>query len=433
MSDDQGRTDAADLLAFLDASPTPYHAAAEGARRLAAAGFQELDEREVWRIEPESRGFLRRGGSLLAFVAGTRAPADAGFLLLGAHTDSPNLRLKPSPDQDNHGYRQLGVEVYGGVLLHTWLDRDLGLAGRVTTDDGRTALVDLKDVTLRVPSLAIHLCRDVNTQGLVLNPQHHLLPVLGLSDGSAAGLLDLVRGQVPDVRAVLGFDLCLYDRQPAAFGGSADEFIFSGRLDNLASCHAALAALIRARPTPATHVVALYDHEEVGSQSPSGARSRLLLGALERLCQGLGGGDQALPRALGRSLFVSADMAHAVHPNYSDKHDRHHLPLIGGGPVIKTNANQSYTTDGPSTAFFRAACQAAQVPVQRFVSRGDMPCGSTVGPISAARLGMRGIDVGGPMLSMHSCREMAGSADVAPMIAALTAALEAPKLPDPAA
>jgi aspartyl aminopeptidase len=426
---EQDRTpEASDLASFLDVSTTPYHAVVEVARRLTGAGFRAFREQEVWQIEPGTRGFVvRAGGSIIAFQVGSKAPAEAGFVLVGAHTDSPNLRLKPQPDVTSVGYRQLAVEVYGGVLLSTWLDRDLSIAGRVVLADGKTELVDLKRAVCRVPNLAIHLNRDVNSVGLLLNAQTQLVPVLGLeaSEGGFAELLaEGLRGTPASGASaadVLGFDLCLYDTQGAAFAGSRGEFLLSSRLDNLASCHAALCALLGAVPDPeATRVVALYDHEEVGSQSASGARSLFMSDLLERLAMSRSPKDpSALPRAISRSLLVSADMAHAVHPNYPDKHDKQHRPLLGAGPVIKVNVNQSYATDGPAAAAFSAACRAVDVLPQHFSSRNDIPCGSTIGPISAARLGLRAVDVGNPMLSMHSCREMAAVSDVAPMIRVL--------------
>jgi len=427
---DQDRTpEASDLASFLDAANTPYHAVAEVARRLTAAGFRAFREQEAWQLAPGTRGFVvRAGGSIVAFELGSKSPSDAGFVLIGAHSDSPNLRLKPVPDLANVGYRQLSVEVYGGVLLSTWLDRDLSVAGRVVFADGHSELVDLKRAVCRVPNLAIHLNRDVNSAGLVLNAQTHLLPVLGLEPESggfkellAEGLANTASNGAR-VEDVLGFDLCLYDTQRAAFAGSKNEFLFSSRLDNLASCHAALQALLGATPgAEATRIVAIYDHEEVGSQSASGARSQLLSDLLERLSRACSANDEsALPRAISRSLLISADMAHGVHPNYPDKHDKQHRPMLGAGPVIKVNVNQSYASDGPAIAAFAAACRDVDVAPQHFSSRNDSPCGSTIGPISAARLGVRAVDVGNPMLSMHSCREMAASRDVAPMIRVLT-------------
>jgi aspartyl aminopeptidase len=427
---DQDRTpDAPDLMAFLDAGKTPYHVVTEVTRRLIAAGFLPFREAEPWQLQPGARGFVvRAGGSIAAFEVGAKAPADAGFVLIGAHTDSPNLRLKPVPDLTSAGYRQLNIEVYGGVLLSTWLDRDLSLAGRIVLGDGKTELVDLERAVCRIPNLAIHLNRDVNSQGLLLNAQTQLLPVLGL-EASSAGFSELLSECLRSTASsgarsedVVSFDLCLYDTQRAALAGSHNEFLLSSRLDNLASCHAALAALLGAAGgLDATRVVVLYDHEEVGSQSASGARSLFLSDLLQRLAIGFSPEDSsAFTRAISRSLLVSADMAHAVHPNYVDKHDKQHRPLLGGGPVIKVNVNQSYASDGPAAAPFHAACRALGLAPQYFSARNDMPCGSTIGPISAARLGMRTVDVGNPMLSMHSCREMAAASDVVPMIRVLT-------------
>ncbi len=427
---DQDRTpEAADLLGFLDVAKTPYHAVAEVARRLIAAGFLPFRESEAWQLEPGARGFVvRAGGSIAAFEVGAKPPAEAGFVLVGAHTDSPNLRLKPVPDFTSVGFRQLDVEVYGGVLLSTWLDRDLSLAGRVVLASGETQLVDLERAVCRIPNLAIHLNREVNSAGLVLNAQTHLMPVHGLeaASGGFAELLGECLKGTPASGAkpadVLGFDLCLYDVQRAALSGLNGEFIHSSRLDNLASCHAGLSALLAAGSgLEATRIVVLYDHEEVGSQSAGGARSLFLSDLLERIALAFSPKESsALTRAVSRSLLVSADMAHAVHPNYADKHDKQHRPMLGGGPVIKVNVNQSYASDGPAIAAFTAACRAVEVAPQHFSARNDMPCGSTIGPITAARLGMRTVDIGNPMLSMHSCREMAAVKDVAPMIRALT-------------
>jgi aspartyl aminopeptidase len=424
-----------DLLAYIDACPTPYHAVEESARRLRAGGFEALDAGEAWSLGPGDRRFLAREGSLIALHVGTESPVDFGFRIVGAHTDSPNLRLKPLPDVTRHGYRQLGVEPYGGLLLHTWLDRDLSLAGRVTVAEPRgprTRLVAFGRPLLRIPSLAIHLNRDVNREGLKLDAQQHLVPVLGLGDPPELRALVARELRAQEIAAcepgdVLGFDLMLHDAQPASLAGAAGELILAPRLDNLGSCHAALAALLAeaARgPARFTRVVALHDHEEVGSQSAGGAAGPILELLLGRAVEGFkGGAPQGSARALARSTLVSADMAHAVHPNYADRHDPEHRPVLGRGPVIKTNAGQAYTSDAVSAGAFRALCAAVGVTPQHFVVRSDLPCGSTIGPITAARLGVRAVDVGNPMLSMHSCREMAGSADVEPMIRVLGAFL----------
>jgi aspartyl aminopeptidase len=422
-----------DLLAYIDSAPTPYHAVAETARRLEAAGFARLSEREVWEVSPGMRRYAVRGdGSLVAFEVGARGPAEEGFRIVGAHTDSPNLRLKPRADRTAHGYRQLGVEIYGGVLLHTWLDRDLSLAGRVTLQrdgDTETRLVDFGRPLLRVPNLAIHLCREILSEGLKLNPQTHLVPVVGLEESPP--LRELLAGElraqgvaVPP-SAILAFDLMTYDTQPAGLAGARGEFIHAPRLDNLASCHAGLSALLAAcegEATPFTRMLVLYDHEEVGSRSAQGAAGSFLAESLERVVAGYkDGAPQGLARAVAGSTLISADMAHAVHPNYADRHESEHRPVIGRGPVIKMNAGQAYASDAAGAGAFAALCARAGVEPQHFASRSDLACGSTIGPITAARVGIRTIDVGSPMLSMHSCREMAGTADVEPMIAVLRA------------
>jgi aspartyl aminopeptidase len=424
-----------DLAKLIDASPTPYHAVAHVREQLERQGYVALDERVEWQLGPGDRGYVvRGGGTILAFRLGTAPPSRVGFRVLGAHTDSPNLRIKPAGDRKNRGHRQLSVDIYGGVLLHTWLDRDLSIAGRVTLLDGSTHLVDLERPLCRIPNLAIHLFPTLATEGLKLNPQTHLGPTLGLWAEDASGLFDLVTQDLErrglagiEKEQIAGFDLCLYDTQGARVGGADDELLYAARLDNLASCHAAVSALLsRGEPAAQTEVVVLYDHEEIGSQSSVGAKSRFLLEVLHRLARGYpGAGTEPEARALARSFLISADMAHAVHPNYSDRHDPVHLPQLGRGPVIKVNANQAYATDGPGTAAFERACHDAGFSAQRFVSRNDYRCGSTIGPISAAQTGIRTVDVGSPMLSMHSCREMCGTADVPKMVAVLERMLAA--------
>jgi aspartyl aminopeptidase len=430
-----------DLLDYIDVSPSPYHAVAETARRLTAADFRELPEPATWELGPGDRRFTTRAdGSLIAIQVGSASPADGGFRIVGAHTDSPNLRLKPRADVVAHGYRQLAVEPYGGVLLHTWLDRDLSLAGRVTLRNGdatRTVRVDFRRAMLRIPNLAIHLQRELRTDGLKLDAQKHLQPLLGLADAPDAASLVAEELATQGIAAaspedVLAFDLMTYDVQPGDLGGVRGEFIHAGRLDNLASCHAAVTALIGSAEGDLpgfTRAIVLYDHEEVGSRSAQGAEGSFLRDVLERSVAAYkGGAPQGLARALAQSTLVSADMAHAVHPNYADKHEPSHHPVIGKGPVIKVNANQSYASDAATAGLFRALCASVDVVPQHFVMRSDLPCGSTIGPVSAARTGIRTVDVGNPMLSMHSCREMAGSADVAPMIAVLRAFFSAASL-----
>jgi len=422
----------ADLLSFIDRSPTPYHAVLESVRRLAAAGFRETPEGDLWNVASGERCYtIRNESSLFAFQVGAASPAEGGFRIIGAHTDSPNLRVKPRPAAGGYGYRQLAVEPYGAPLLHTWLDRDLSLAGRVSLrgePSPRTLLVDFGRPLLRIPNLAIHLQREIKTNGLKLEAQRHLVPVLGLEDAPEFPelLANELRAQgLADVgpEALLAFDLMTYDTQPSSVTGARGEFVCAPRLDNLASCHAAVTALVEApgAPLPAcTRALVLYDHEEVGSRSAQGAGGTFLADALERIVAGFKGGEpQGMARARARSMLVSADMAHAVHPNYADRHEPGHHPVIGRGPVIKTNANQAYASDAHTAGLFASLCARAGIEPQHFASHSDLACGSTIGPISAARVGIPTVDVGGPMLSMHSCREMAGSADVEPMIAVL--------------
>ncbi len=416
-----------DLLAYLDASPSPWHAVAQTAARLEANGFTRLDERSAWTLSPGDRRYVVRfGSSIAAFRVGSKPPAESGFRLVGAHTDSPNLRLKPRPASVREGNLCLDVEVYGSPILATWTDRDLGVAGRVAVA-GATGieerLVRLDRAVVRIPNVAIHLNRNVNEEGLKLDKHRHLAPVLGQFDGEGdsdyetTSWIAKAAGCAP--AEVHGFDLGLFDLQPARFAGRADEFVVSARLDNLASCHAALLGLVAADAADATSVAFLFDHEEVGSSSAEGAAGPFARDLLERLVEAFPGSG-GLPRAVAKSLLVSADMAHAVHPNQPERHDGVHAPRMNAGPAVKTNANRRYATDGSTGAFFRAMCHAADVRCQEFVSRGDQPCGSTIGPIVATGLGIRTVDVGNPMWSMHSVRETAGRDDVRSLVRVLT-------------
>ena len=422
------RAAARDLCAFVDASPSPFHAAGEARRRLEAVGFSALDERAEWSLASGDKRWVARGGTLVAFIVGDEHPATAGFRMIGAHTDSPNLRTKPISGRVSRGYAQLGVEIYGGVILATWMDRDLSLAGRVTLHRGpgkvESKLVDLKKPIARVANLAIHLNRAVNKDGLVLNEQKHMVPMVGLgSDVDLAKILAQELGE--DEKDVVGWDLGLYDTLASALGGLSEELVFAARLDNLGSSHAAIRALAEdaGRRVAATRLVALYDHEECGSRSATGAAGSVLADVTSRIVEALCAERQALARAMSSSLLISADMAHAIHPNYPDQHEPQHAPELGKGLVIKTNANQSYATNGETAALFTSFCGEAGYAPQHFVTRSDLPCGSTIGPITAARLGVATVDVGAPMLSMHSCREMCGTRDVEKAIATYRAAL----------
>jgi aspartyl aminopeptidase len=416
----------ADLIGFLGASPTPFHAVDEGRKRLEAAGFRPLDETERWdRLAAGAYYVTSSGTNLIAF----RLPAPeqrTRFRIIGAHTDSPNLRLKPSPEYTTEGYAQLGVEVYGGVLLNSWLDRDLGIAGRalVREADGAigSRLILLDRPLLRVPQLAIHLDREVNDKGLILNKQEHLAPVLGLAGGAtAAGALSRLVAESAQLTAdrVIGYELMLFDLAPPTVGGLGNEFLFSARLDNLAMCHAAITALASAgepERQDGIPAIALFDHEEVGSASAAGAGSSVLPRILERLVPD----REAFHQACARSTCVSADMSHAVHPNYAGRHEPRHKPQLNGGPVIKTNTQQRYATTAATAAMFAELCRAEDVPVQHYAHRTDLPCGSTIGPITSTLLGIATVDVGNPMLSMHSAREMGGTRDPEMMTRVLT-------------
>lgn len=421
-------TQASDLASFLDSAVSPAHAVHEVTRRLRQANFLPLDERAAWTFQSGQRSFVMRGsGSIIAFEAGAQPPSEAGFVIIGAHTDSPNLRLRPYFDVRSEGHAILSVEPYGSPLLHTWLDRDLSVAGTVVVADVGPVLFRCTEPIARVSSLAIHLNRDVNKDGLKLELQTQLRPSIALDTGQLDRsplwdviLADLSKrlGRNVALFDILAFELMLFDEQGTRFVGTRRELLSSGRLDNLVSCHAAVTALLSALPVGAqTRVVVLYDHEEVGSRSSSGAQSPLLSDVLERVAAAAAPLDrEASARAIARSLLLSADMAHAIHPNFADKHDEEHRPILGGGPVLKINVNQSYATDLAAMAAVESASRAAGGVLQRFVTRNDIPCGSTIGPIAAARTGIRTADIGSPMLSMHSCREVMAAADIDPMI-----------------
>lgn len=415
----------ADLRAFVDASPSPCHAVAEMVRRLSAAGFSALDEGDAWTLSPgDARYVVRDGGSLVAFRVGSAPVAATGLRLVGAHTDSPTFKVRPRHDVRRAGFRLVGVEPYGGLLAHTWLDRELTVAGRLVVRGGGQHLVHLPGGPLRLPSLAIHLDRGVR-DGLVLDPQRQLVPLWGPDPDSSPGLLRaLAEVAGVDAADVVGHDLVLADSQPAAASGSDGSWVAAPRLDNLGCCHSGLLALLASPAAGHTQLLVANDHEEVGSGSAEGARGSFLADVVGRLVVATGDHDaQGLHRALARSRLVSADMAHALHPNFADRHEPSHTPVLGGGPVLKLNANQSYATDAVSGGWFAERCAEVGVPVQHFVSRADLPCGSTIGPLTATRLGIATVDVGAPMLAMHSCRELASALDVPLMVAALAACL----------
>ncbi len=407
-----------DLIDFLDRSPSPWHAVRSTIARL--DGFSALAEGDEWG-DLAQRGYVVRDGALIAWSIPDGAPASAGFRIGGAHTDSPCLRVKPRPDTGAAGWKQLGVEVYGGILNNTWLDRDLGVAGRVVARDGTETLVDVDKPVARVPQLAVHLDRGVNDEGLTLDRQRHLAPVWGIGASTPGEFADWIGERAGLGTAPAWWDLCLYDVQGAAVIGADASLLTSARLDNQLSCWAAARALHQATPGDHIAVIVLNDHEEVGSASTTGAQGPFLETVLRRLVAALDGNDEAWHRALSASACVSADNAHAVHPNYLERHDPDHRPLVNAGPAIKVNANQRYATSATTAALFQQACEAAGVPWQVFVSRNNMPCGSTIGPITATRLGIDTVDVGVPQLSMHSARELCGVDDPLHLAAALGA------------
>ncbi|WP_341743171.1 M18 family aminopeptidase [Azonexus hydrophilus] len=427
---DTARAQAQDLLDFIDASPSPWHAVATCKQRLLAAGFVRLEEFDRWQLEAGGRYFVIRGGSsIIAFTIGSQPLAETGLTMIGAHTDSPGLRLKPRPAENANGLVRLGVEVYGGPILATFADRDLGLAGRVMVrnDVGiESRLVHIDKPLLRLPNLAIHMNREVNEGGLKFNKQTELPLLLGVGDDAQTADTQFRRpladalGVAPE--NLMTWELAACDTQKGSFWGADGEFIANSQLDNLASCHAALSALLAVDKPGQTCLVALFDHEEVGSESAAGAGGSLVGDVLQRLAGNFALDGEDLRRLLARSYFISADMAHAWNPNFPSAYEPGHRVLVNAGPVIKHNCNQRYSTGADTAALFMAICEQAGVPCQQYAHRTDLGCGSTIGPIVAARLGIPSVDVGAPMWAMHSIRESAGVIDHADMIAAMTGA-----------
>ncbi|MDG4858115.1 M18 family aminopeptidase [Streptomyces sp. T-3] len=423
---DRGHTD--DMMSFLAASPSPYHAVANAAARLEKAGFREVEETAEW--DGTSGGkYVTRGGAIIAWYVPEGASAHTPFRIVGAHTDSPNLRVKPLPDSGAHGWRQIAVEIYGGPLLNSWLDRDLGLAGRLSLRDGTTRLVNIDRALCRVPQLAIHLDRAVNTDGLKLDKQRHLQPIWGLGDAREGDLIRFLEEESGLAEgAVTGWDLMTHALEAPSYLGRDEDLVAGPRMDNLLSVHAATAALAAVATDTGglsyIPVLAAFDHEENGSQSDTGADGPLLGSVLERSVFARGGTYEDRARAFAGTVCLSSDTGHAVHPNYAERHDPTHHPRAGGGPILKVNVNNRYATDGSGRAIFAAACEKAGVPLQSFVSNNAMPCGTTIGPITAARHGIKTVDIGVAILSMHSVRELCGTADPYLLANSLAAFLE---------
>lgn len=425
----EARKLAQDLLHFIDASPSPWHAVDTVKSRLTSAGFTELYEADAWQLQSGSSYFVTRSdASIIAFTLGKQALTDTGLRIVGAHTDSPGLRLKPKAAFTGSGLVRIGVEVYGGPILATFTDRDLSIAGRVTvrTKNGHhTKLLKFDHALMRLPNLAIHMNREVNDKGLVLNKQTQL-PLLFTEseDGLEAEqqfLRYLAQALKVDTSDILTFELNVFDTQKGSLWGANQEFITNSQLDNLASCHAAITALIASKQQNATSICALFDHEEVGSESASGASGSFLADVIKRITAGSGLNQEQHLRTLAQSFFISADMAHAYHPNHPEAFEPCHHVLVNKGPVIKTNANQRYASNADTAARFITLCERANVPYQQYTHRTDLGCGSTIGPIVASGLGIASVDVGSAMWAMHSIRESAGVLDQSYMVAVIKA------------
>lgn len=424
----QAREQAKDLLDFIDRSPSPWHVVHSVEQRLLEQNFIQLNEADAWQLSTGNRYFVTRGGaSIIAFTLGERPLVDSGLRIVGAHTDSPGLRLKPKAAFNSDGLIRIGVEVYGGPILATFTDRDLSIAGRVTLrakDGYETKLIKFEEALMRLPNLAIHMNREVNDKGLVLNKQTQLPLLFAESkqgvEANQQFLTHIAQAFNVAVTDILSFELNVFDTQKGAFWGQDQAFISDSQLDNLASCHAAITALLAANSEHSTGICALFDHEEVGSESATGASGSFLADTVNRIMMNTGLDEESKLRTLSNSFFISADMAHAHHPNHPNAYEPCHHVLVNKGPVIKTNANQRYTTNAESAARFMTLCERAKVPYQQYAHRTDLGCGSTIGPLVASNLGIPSIDVGSPMWAMHSIRESAGVLDHSYMIAVLT-------------
>jgi aspartyl aminopeptidase len=407
------------LCEFIDASPSPFHVCVTVAQRLSAAGFTELSERDEW---PEQGSFFTvRAGSLVAWRS---EPAAGPFRIVGAHTDSPNLRVKQHPDRFVSGWQVVALAPYGGAWLNSWLDRDLGISGRLSIRRGDAIdhrLVRIDEPILRVPQLAIHLADD--RKAVSLDPQRHVNAVWGVGTGARSFLGYVAEKAAVAAEDILGADLMTHDLTPSTLIGADRRLLSAPRLDNQATCYAGLEAFLAAEPHEYMPVLALFDHEEVGSQSDHGAQSELLHTVLERITLAAGGGREDFLRRVPGSMVASGDMAHATHPNYPERHEPGHLIEVNAGPVLKVQPNLRYATDGRTAAAFALACAQAGVPLQRYEHRADLPCGSTIGPMTSARTGIPTVDVGAAQLAMHSAREVMGADDVAAYSAALRAFL----------
>ncbi len=418
-----------EILEDIEASPTPYHAVERARTLLVDGGFLEIELHEAFPPTQAGRYLVRRGGALVAWIIPsgefTRHP---GFTIVGAHTDSPNLRVRANADVTSAGWAQVGMEVYGGVLTNSWLDRDLGLAGRVMTRSSGSVLEEVlvcdRAPILRIPQLAIHLDREIREKGLLLDPQRHLTPLWALSGSDGPSVREYIASLAAVAsEEVLAWELMAFDTQPPAVVGRDQDLFASARIDNQASCFAGTRALIAATPSTGAPmaVLVLSDHEEVGSASSTGAAGSFLAAVLERISASVGADRTEHLRALSHSIVISSDGAHATHPNYADRHEPSHQIAVNAGVVIKRNANQRYATDATTEAWFRSICADAGLATQTYIHRNDLPCGSTIGPLTAAELAIPTVDIGAPQLAMHSIRETAGLADLRDLATALRA------------
>ena len=416
---------AQNLLEFIDVSPSLWQVVKTIEEHLAQFQFERLDETEIWTLKTGGRYFVVRGdSSMIAFVHGEKSVSETGFKIIGAHTDSPGLRIKPNPENKTAGLERLNVEIYGGAILATFSDRELSFAGRVNyqTEIGELeqCLIHFEKPMLRLPNLAIHLNRNVNEDGLKFQKQTELNLILAnvTEQLPASQFMTLLHSQLPNAEKILAWDLNVFDTQKGNLWGANNEFFANRQIDNLASCHAAITALLDESilKSDSTLVCAFFDHEEVGSESHCGASGSFLTDTLKRINDVTSRNPQDFSRALAKSFLISADMAHAYHPNFPSVYDSNHLVHINQGVVIKVNVNQRYTSDSVSEAMFMKWCEQASVPYQMYSHRNDLPCGSTIGAIVSANTGIRGVDVGNPMWAMHSCRESAGVLDHYSMI-----------------
>jgi aspartyl aminopeptidase len=425
----ESRAYAKDLLQFIDASPSPWHAVHTIEQCLLTQGFIQLQESDRWKLDAgKSYYVVREGSSIISFRLGQKSLAETGFRMIGAHTDSPGLRLKTHAAHASNGLVRLGVEIYGSPILATFTDRDLSLAGRVnvrTANGFDTRLIKFDQPLLRLPNLAIHMNRDVNEQGLKLNKQTELPLLFSLSNekiGAREQFLELLAGELGvSANEIMTYELNVFDTQPGSFWGAEQEFIANSQLDNLASCYSAMSALLAVENPAATSIGAFFDHEEVGSESAAGAGGSFATDVIDRISLCLDMDEEAQHCAAAKSFFISADMAHAFQPNFPNAYEPQHHVLVNHGPVIKTNSNQRYSTNADTAARFITLCEKAGVPYQHYTHRTDLGCGSTIGPIIASRLGVASVDIGSPMWAMHSLRESAGVQDVGFMITVMRA------------